>query len=194
MEQFAFVENEVKPFEDAIKKEMTDVIKHFERDLVAIRTGRATTALVDHIRVECYGQMMGLKELATVSTPDARLVAIQPWDKSQIVGIEKALLASDIGITPSNDGTVIRLQLPQMSSDRRDELVKTLNKKTEENRVSVRNVRKDFHNQLRDSERKRNISEDFAHRLSDVLQKVTDSFIARVDEMQTKKEKDLRLV
>lgn len=194
MEQFAFVENEVKPFEDAIKVEMTEAIKHFERDLVAIRTGRASTAIVDHIKVECYGQMMGLKELATVSTPDARLVTIQPWDKSQMIEIEKAILASDIGITPSNDGVVIRLQLPQMSSDRRDELVKVLNKKTEESRVSVRSVRKDFHNQLRDAERKRNVSEDFAHRLSDVLQKVTDSFIAKVDEMQNKKEKDLRLV
>ena len=194
MEPFIFVENESKLFETAIKEEMNLAIKHFEKDLVTVRTGRASTALVDNIRVECYGQMMGLKELATVSTPDARLITIQPWDKSLIVEIEKAIQASDIGIHPSNDGTVIRLQLPQMSSDRRDELVKILNKKTEDCRVSVRNVRKEFHNQLREAERKSTISEDFARRLADLLQKITDTFITKVDEMHHKKEQELRSI
>jgi ribosome recycling factor len=194
MEPFIFVENESKLFEAAIKEEMNQAIKHFEKDLVTVRTGRASTALVDNIRVECYGQMMGLKELATVSTPDARLITIQPWDKSLIVEIEKAIQASDIGIHPSNDGTVIRLQLPQMSSDRRDELVKILNKKTEDCRVSVRNVRKEFHNQLREAERKSTISEDFARRLADLLQKITDTFITKVDEMHNKKEQELRSI
>ncbi len=194
MEPFNFIENETKLFETSVKEEMTHAIKHFEKDLVAVRTGRASTALVDNVRVECYGQMMGLKELATVSTPDARLVTIQPWDKSLIPEIEKAIQASDIGIHPSNDGTVIRLQLPQMSSDRRDELVKILSKKTEECRVSVRNVRKEFHNQLREAERKSTVSEDFARRLADILQKITDTFITKVDEMHHKKEQELRTI
>ena len=194
MEPFIFIENESKLFESAVKEEMTQAIKHFEKDLVTVRTGRASTTLVDNIRVECYGQMMGLKELATVSTPDARLITIQPWDKSLIVEIEKAIQASDIGIHPSNDGTVIRLQLPQMSSDRRDELVKILSKKTEECRVSVRNVRKEFHNQLREAERKSTVSEDFARRLADILQKITDTFITKVDEMHHKKEQELRAI
>ncbi len=194
MEPFNFVENEIKLFETSVKEEMTQAIKHFEKDLVAVRTGRASTALVDNIRIECYGQMMGLKELATVSTPDARLITIQPWDKSLIVEIEKAIQASDIGIHPANDGTVIRLQLPQMSSDRREELVKILSKKTEECRVSVRNVRKEFHNQLREAERKSTVSEDFARRLADLLQKITDTFITKVDEMHHKKEQELRAI
>ena len=194
MEPFIVIENESKLFESAVKEEMTQAIKHFEKDLVTVRTGRASTTLVDNIRVECYGQMMGLKELATVSTPDARLITIQPWDKSLIVEIEKAIQASDIGIHPSNDGTVIRLQLPQMSSDRRDELVKILSKKTEECRVSVRNVRKEFHNQLREAERKSTVSEDFARRLADTLQKITDTFITKVDEMHHKKEQELRAI
>jgi ribosome recycling factor len=194
MEPFVFIEGEVKGFETAVKDEMNLSVKHFERELVTIRTGRASTSLVDHVKVECYGQMMSLKELATVSAPDARLITIQPWDKSLIVAIEKAIQNSDIGITPANDGTVIRLQLPQMSSERRDELVKILSKKTEESRVGVRNVRKEFHNQIREAERKSTVSEDFAHRLSDVLQKLTDSFIAKIDEMHSKKEQELRVV
>lgn len=176
MEPFVFIENEVKGFEAAVKEEMMVAVKHFEKELVSIRTGRASASILDHVKVECYGQMMSLKELATVATPDARLITIQPWDKSSIVAIEKAIQNSDIGITPANDGTVIRLQLPMMSSDRRDELVKILGKKTEESRISIRNVRKEFHNQIREAEKKSTISEDFARRLSDILQKTTDSF------------------
>jgi ribosome recycling factor len=194
MEPFVFVENDVKGFENALKEEMTNPIKHFERELVAIRTGRASTALVDHVKVECYGQMMALKELATVAAPDARLITIQPWDKSILMDIERALQNSDIGITPANDGNVIRLQLPQMSSDRREELVKVLGKKTEECRIGIRNVRKEFHNQVREAERKSDVSEDFARRLADVLQKTTDAFIAKADEMHAKKEHELRAV
>ena len=130
---------------------------------------------------------MTLKELATLGAPDARLLTIQPWDKSIISEIEKAVLASELGASPVNDGTLIRIQLPQMSASRRDELVKLLNKKTEECKVGVRNVRKEFHNEVRDAEKKKIISEDFAKRLMDLLQKVTDSFIAKVDQMNDKK-------
>ena len=181
-------------FNSAIKTEMESVIKHFERELAAIRTGRASTSLVEDIKVEVYGQFMPMKEVATISAPDARLITIQPWDKSNISEIEKAIQTSDIGINPANDGNIIRLQLPMMSSDRREEMVKQLGKKTEENRIRVRNIRKEFHNLVRDSEKKRDVSEDFSKKLNEALQKVTDSFIAQINEMQKRKEADLKLV
>ncbi len=190
-ENFPFVEGRTKEFEVAINEAMVPAIKHFEKDLASIRTGRASPAMLDDVRVECYGQLMPLKDLATIAAPDARLLTIQPWDKGAMGAIEKALLASDIGITPTNDGNLIRLQLPQMSGERREELVKKLGKKTEECRVAIRNVRRDFHNLIREAQKDHTVSEDFAHKLTEVLQKITDAFIAKADELQTKKESDL---
>jgi len=173
---------------------MEKPIKHFEKELIAIRTGRASTSLVESIKVECYDQLMPLKDIATLAAPDARLITIQPWDKSVIPNVEKAIFSSDLGMTPVNDGTLIRLQLPQMSAARREELVKVLSKKTEECRVGVRTIRKDFHNEVRDAEKKHIVSEDFAKRLSDLLQKITDQFIAKADQMGEKKAAELRHV
>jgi len=194
IEEFVFSEGDTKSFETRVAQEMEKPIKHYEKELSAIRTGRASRALVENIKVESYGQMMPLQGLATIATPDARLITIQPWDKSNIPAIEKALNTSDIGITPVNDGTIIRLQLPQMSEARRNELTKVLGKKSEECRVGIRGVRKEYHNQIREEERKHGISEDFAKRLGDVLQKTTDSFIKKVDTIHTKKESEIRLV
>ena len=194
METIIFAEGDSKSFENTVKIAMKKPIKHYERELSSIRTGRASTAIVEDLQVECYGQFMKLRELSTLSAPDARLITIQPWDKSNIGNIEKAILASDIGITPINDGTMIRLQLPQMSAARREEIGKILGKKTEECRIGIRNVRKEFHNQLRDTEKKHGISEDFAKRLSDLLQKITDDFIKKVDEMHEKKANEIRFV
>lgn len=191
MEAFVFTEGNTKDFEVALKGEMDGPIKHFEKELSTIRTGRASAALVENIPVECYGQVMTLKGLATISTPDARLIVIQPWDKSIINDIEKALQNSNIGVNPVNDGEVVRLQLPQMSSARRDELVKVLSKKSEDSRIGVRNIRKEYHNQIRDTEKKHGISEDFAKRLSDLLQKITDEFIGKIDSIQKKKEAEI---
>ena len=172
---------------------METPIKHFERELSKIRTGRAAISLVEDLPVESYGQMMRLRELATLSAPDAHLITIQPWDKTIIGDIHKALQASDIGITPINDGEMIRLQLPQMSEARREELVKTLGKKTEECKIGIRNVRKEYHNQVRKSV-KDGISEDFSKRLSDLLQKITDKYIDKTDEVFKKKEHEVRLI
>ncbi|MBM3886622.1 ribosome recycling factor, partial [Candidatus Dependentiae bacterium] len=176
------------------KSAMDKPIKHFEKELAAMRTGRATTALLENIRVDCYGQIMPLRELATLAAPDARLLTIQPWDKSIIPAIENAIANSDLGATPANDGNIIRIQLQQMSSSRRDEMVKLLGKKTEECRVNVRNVRKDYHNIIREAEKKKTVSEDFAKRINDLLQKVTDQFIEKADQMHNKKEAELRQV
>ena len=192
MKPVIFVEGDSKGFEGAIREEMDAPIKHFDKELASIRTGRASALLLDPIKVECYGQIMPLREVGTVATPDARLITIQPWDKSNIAAIEKAIMESDLGVTPANDGSIIRLQFPMISSQRREELVKLLGKKTEECRVGVRNVRKEFHNQLRDAEKKKLISEDFAKRLSDLLQKITDQFIEKADSLSAKKEKELK--
>jgi len=192
MIDIAFQEGDSKSFETLLKEHMDSPIKHFEKELISIRTGRASTSLLDSIRVECYDQLMPLKDISTVSAPDVRLLTIQPWDKSIISNIEKAIQASDVGIAPVNDGTIIRLQLPQMSAARREEFVKLLGKKTEECRVSIRNVRKEFHNEVREAEKKHIVSEDFAKRLSDLLQKITDQFIDRADAMSEKKAVELR--
>ena len=137
---------------------------------------------------------MPLKELATLSTPEAKLIVIQPWDKSIVAEIEKAISVSDLGVTPINDGKIIRIQLPQMSTERREELSKILNKKTEECRIGVRNVRKEYLNQLRKSEKEHAISEDFAKRLNDLLQKITDDFIKKTEDLHEKKSKEIKFV
>ena len=194
MEDITFQEGDSKSFDTLLKSHMDKPLKHFEKELAAIRTGRASTALIEGLRVECYGQFMALKDIASIAAPDARLLTIQPWDKGSIADIEKAITQSDLGLTPANDGSIIRLQLPQMSSTRRDELVKILGKKTEECKINIRNVRKDFHNQVRDAEKKRVLSEDFGKRLSDLLQKTTDTFIEKTDQIYEKKAAELRQV
>ena len=194
MIEITFQEGDSKSFENLLKEHMEKPIKHFEKELLAIRTGRASTSILEAVRVECYDQLMPLKDIATLSAPDSRLLTIQPWDKSLIGNIEKALLASDLGVTPINDGNIIRIQLPQMSAARREELVKVLGKKTEECRVSIRNIRKDFHNEVREAEKKRIVSEDFAERLSTLLQKITDQFVEKADALSEKKATEIRSV
>lgn len=194
MEEIAFIEGDPKDIEAIARKHMTEAIGHFEKELTAIRTGRANPSMIENVKVECYGQFMNLKELATLGAPDARLLTIQPWDPSIIGDIERALLISDLGVTPVNDGKVIRIQLPQMSASRREELVKILGKKTEECRIAIRNVRKDIHNEIRDADRKHIISEDFAEKLTNLVQKITDEFVKKADELHDKKAAELKTV
>ncbi len=194
MEEIAFIEGDSKSIETLTKAEMDKALKHFEKELLAIRTGRANVSMLEGLKVECYGQLMGLRELATLAAPDARLLTIQPWDPSIIGDIEKALQSSDLGVTPANDGKIIRIQLPQMSTTRREELVKILGKKVEECRVAIRNTRKDIHNEIRDADKKHIISEDFAEKLSTLLQKITDEFIKKADDLYEKKAGELRAV
>ena len=186
-------ENDTKGFESAMDIEMHKAIKHFERDLITIRTGRAHTSMVEDIKVSCYGQApVPLKTVAALGAPDARLITIQPWDASTIADIEKSLRASDIGITPINDGKMIRMQLPEMSTSHREELVKILHKKMEECKVAIRNIRKEFNNLVRDSKKNKKISEDFANRLGDSLKKLTDKFVDQAEQMNKRKEQELR--
>ena len=186
------VENDVKGFQTPMEAEMNKSITHFEGELIKIRTGRAHTSLVENIEVAAYGSApMALKGLAVLAAPDARLITIQPWDVSIIPDIEKAIQTAGIGITPRNDGKIIRLQLPEISADRREELVKILGKRVEECKVALRNTRKEFHNLIRDAKKDKSISENFHNRLEDELQKITDRFVDKVDEMANKKKKEL---
>ena len=193
MIEIILVENESKNFEQAMDQDMVKAIKHFEGELIKVRTGRAHTSMIEDLKVSAYGQApVPLKTLAAVAAPDARLLTIQPWDATIIPDIEKAITASDFGVNPENDGHLIRLTLPIMSTSRRDELIKILGKKAEECRVSIRNVRKEFNNFIRDAKQKKTISENFFNRLGDVVQSITDKFIKKTDEMADRKAKDLK--
>lgn len=195
MVEITLTENDVKSFESAMNNEMSKVVKHFEGELIKIRTGRAHTSMVEDLQVAVYGQPpVALKSLASIAAPEARLITIQPWDASIIFDIERAITSSDLGVSPVDDGALIRIQLPEMSTSRRDDLTKTLSKKLEESRVSIRNVRKDFNNLIRDAKKEKTISENFFNRLSDVLQKVTDAYIEKVEKMAEKKELELKSV
>jgi ribosome recycling factor len=195
MSEIILIENDVKSFQKPMETEMENPLKHFERELVKIRTGRAHTSMIEDIPVMVYGQdAMPLKGLGTVSAPDARLLTVQPWDSSIIPDIEKAIAAAGVGISPVNDGKIIRLRLPEMSSERREELVKMLHKKLEECRVTIRNVRKDFKNVITDAKKDKKISENFYNRLEEVLQKITDLYIEKVETMSKKKEVELSTV
>jgi len=187
-------ENNIKPFEVSVTIEMDKSIKHFDKNLASINTGKASTNMVEDLKIDCYGNMMLLRELASISTPDTNMIAIQPWDKSVVNNIEKAILASHLGITPQTVDDVIRLELPQMSSSRREELAKLASKKAEDAKVAIRNIRKDFGNVIRDNEKKKTISEDFSKRLTKHLQDFTDKFIAQIDILTEKKKKDLKSV
>lgn len=193
--QLTIVENEIKKFQDAMHVEMDTALKHFEKELLKIRTGRAHHSLIEDIAVACYGQSPApLRNYASISVPDSRLIVVQPWDTGTLNDIEKGLLESDLGVTPQNDGKVIKIQLPEMSGQRREELIKLLGKKLEECRTAVRNIRKDFHNLVRDAKKDKKISEDFHNRLMDTLQEITDAFIKKADDKAKKKEDDIRAV
>ena len=194
MIEITLTEGATAPFEKATKEEMTKSIKHFEHELVSLRTGRAHPSMVEDLKVSCYGgeTEMPLKGLASITTPEGRLIVIQPWDATVVPDIERAIKESDVGVTPQNDGNLIRVLLPEMSSARREELKKVLGKKLEECRVSIRSVRKHYQNLIRDTQKAKEISEDFAKRLGDVLQKATDAFIKQAESASAKKEADLK--
>lgn len=180
-----------KPFEKELETEMDKEVKHFERELSKLRTGRAHTSMVEDIKIMAYGTFMSLRELASITVPDPSLIIVQPWDKSLLADIEKALATSELGVSPVNDGNVIRVPIPRMSKERRDELIKLLHKKLEECKVAIRNTRKEFQNFIRDIEKEKKISEDYARRLSDILQKTTDRFIEMAEKIGRKKEEEI---
>lgn len=176
--------------EDHMKK----AVEATQRSFNTIRTGRANASLLDRVMVEYYGSPTPLKTLANISTPDASTIMIQPYDKGSLNLIEKAIQMSDVGINPSNDGSTIRLNIPPLTSDRRKEFVKLAGKLAEEGRVSVRNIRRDAVDAIRKQEKSHEISEDEARDSQDKIQKLTDKYIARVEELLAEKEKDISTV
>jgi len=170
---------------------MKGAVRSLEEDLASIRTGRASPALVDRLSVEYYGNPTPLQQLATISAPEPRLLTIRPFDPASLKDIERAIQASDLGLTPGNDGKVIRLNIPTLTEERRLELVKVVRNRTEEGRIAVRNVRRDTLNDLRDFEKEKLVSEDDFKRASDDLQKLTDNYVDQLNEICEKKETEV---
>ncbi len=170
---------------------MDQALTHLKDDLAGIRTGRATPAVLNRVTVEYYGTPVPLNQLAGVTVPEPRLLQVQPFDKSAIGAIEKAIQSSDLGITPNNDGSVIRLAFPPLTEERRKELVKQVHHRAEEGRVAVRNVRRHSKDELEKLEHGGDISEDDLTRSEKELQKLTDRFVAEIDQIQDHKEQEL---
>ena len=183
-----------KNVEDVLKdvtSRMEKSLQVFQHDLNSIRTGRASTALVESIDVDYYGTTMPLNQLATITAPEARLLVIQPYDRGALVAIEKEIQKSDLGLTPNNDGAIIRLSIPPLTEERRKDMVKQLKRKLEEGHVAVRNIRRDGLEHIRALEKEKQVSEDESRRAQERLQKITDEHIAKGDAVSTKKETEL---
>jgi ribosome recycling factor len=170
---------------------MKKAIEALRREVQTVRTGRATPALVENLEVDAYGTPMPLIQLAAITAPEPRLIQVQPWDRSLIRAIEKAVMASDLGITPGNDGAVIRLPIPMLTEERRRDLVKLLHKKVEEGRVEVRTLRRHSHDEMRKKEKDAGVSADEFKRLEKRLQDLTDRYVLQVDEIGEAKEKEI---
>ncbi len=173
--------------EDKMKK----AVEFTRQELSKLRSGKATAALLDDVKVDYYGQKMPIAQVGTVSTPDAHLITVQPWDKSILHEIEKAILAANVGLTPSNDGSVIRLPVPALTEERRKELVKVAKKFVEDGRITIRNIRRDSNEHLKKAEKDEHVSEDERKHGETEVQKLTDKYIKHLDEILSIKEKEI---
>jgi ribosome recycling factor len=173
------------------EERMEKAVDALQDSLATIRTGRASPALVERLPVEYYGTPTPLNQLATISVPEPRLLAIRPWDPNALADIERAILKSELGLTPSNDGKIIRLTIPRLTEERRQELVKVVGKRVEEGKVAIRNIRRDAIEDLREMESEKLISEDEFYRAKDDVQEITDKFAARMDETGRTKEQEI---
>ena len=181
----------VKEIVSLAEDKMKKTIEVAMRDFSTVRTGRASAALVEGIRVDYYGTMTPLKQLAGIATPEARLIVIQPWDISCLGAVEKAIQKSDLGITPSNDGKIIRLNVPPLTQERRIELVKVIHKLTEENRIAIRAIRRDANESVKHEQKDSLITEDESFKALDDIQKLTDKYIKDLEVLSKKKENDI---
>ncbi|HIE42456.1 MAG TPA: ribosome recycling factor [Nitrospinaceae bacterium] len=174
-----------------VEKKMGVSIDHLHHELGKLRTGQASVALLDDLKVDYYGNLTPLSQVATLGTIDSQTLTIQPWEASILKEIEKAIQASDLGLTPNNDGKSIRLTIPPLTNERRQQLVKLVKKYNEECKIAIRNVRKHVNDKLKKSEKSHEISEDESHKGADDIQKITNKFIAEVDKVSHAKEKDM---
>jgi ribosome recycling factor len=173
------------------KDRMGKTIDDLKHELTRVRTGRASLSLLDGIRVDYYGTQTQLNQMASLSVPESRLIVIQPWDVSAIKEIEKAILKSDLGLTPSSDGKLVRISIPPLTEERRKELVKVVGKMCEEHKIAARNIRRDSNELLKGFKKDGDISEDEAFKAQDGVQKITDEYITKIDEIYKKKEKEI---
>lgn len=182
------------PINDILKAAEEKMQKAYEamcQDFSVMRVGRADPAILDKIMIDYYGTPTPIAQMATISVPDARMLSVQPWDRSMIGAIEKAIQTSDLGINPTNDGQVIRLTVPALTEERRKELVKSCGKRAEEAKVAIRNIRRDINDKLKAQEKQAEVSEDEIKKALDKSQKQTDDYIKKIDETLKKKEKDI---
>ncbi len=170
---------------------MTKSIAALKNDLKRIRTGRASLSLLDGVRVDYYGTLTPLNQLASLSVPESRLITIQPWDATVIKEIEKGILKSDLGLTPTSDGKIVRIAIPPLTEQRRKELAKVVNKTCEECKVSVRNIRRDANDLIKNAKKEGEVSEDDAFKAQDEIQKITDDYVKKIDEIYKEKEKEI---
>ena len=181
----------IEEFLDDAKRRMDKSVEATHAELNTIRTGRASAALLDRVQVDYYGQATPLKQLATISAPESRLLTVQPFDPSSVKSIERAIQESDLGLTPSNDGKVIRLPIPQLTEERRKELVKVVGRYAEEGRVAVRNVRRDVMHHLKELVKAGDVGDDAERRAEERVQKLTDDHVARIDDLLKRKEAEI---
>ena len=166
-------------------------VEALEKEFKKMRTGRASTSILDGIKVECYGTQMPLNQVASISSPESRLLTIQPWDQSVIGDIEKSILKSGLGLTPMNDGKLVRISIPPLTEERRKDLAKMAKKMAEESKIGIRNHRRDANEIFKQLKNDSKISEDEMHKQQDTVQKITDEFIEKIDEMKKGKEKEI---
>lgn len=181
----------VKEIYRDVEERMAKAIAALKSDFNSVRAGRANPALLDRLNVEYYGTLTPIKQMANISAPEPRLLVIQAWDKSAVPDIEKAILKSDLGLTPNNDGTVIRLAIPQLTEERRTELVKIVRRKAEEGKVAIRNIRRDANDLIKAMQKSGELSEDEERRSQEEIQKITDRHIKLVDEQLSLKEAEI---
>jgi ribosome recycling factor len=173
------------------RRKMDKVLEVMARDLSRVRTGRASVALLEGIKVDCYGASMPIAQVASLAAPEPRLLTVQPWDPTVLSDIEKAILKSDLGLTPMNDGKIIRLPIPALTTERRKDLVKQVKKMEEEAKVTLRNVRREANEDLKEMKKEKMLPEDEAHKGQDEVQKVTDDFIRKAEVQAAEKEKEI---
>jgi ribosome recycling factor len=174
-----------------LKSKMEKTIEVFKHELARMRTGRASVSLFDGIKVDYYGSMLPLNQVASLTVPEPRLITIQPWDTNALANIERAILKSELGLTPANDGKIIRIAIPPLTEERRKEIVKLVKKITEEYRVILRNIRRDANEELKDLKKEKVISEDESFAVQEEVQKITDNYIKKAEQLYAEKEKEI---
>jgi len=181
----------MQEYKKKANEKMNQTIEVFKKELASFRTGRASLGILDGIKVDYYGTLTPLNQVATLGIPDPRVITIQPWEQKMIGEIERAIMKSDLGLTPVNDGKTIKLSIPPLTEERRKQLVKVVRKKAEEARVAIRNIRRDIIEEIKKGEKDKKFSEDESRRMQEEIQKITNSFIEKIDQILQQKEKEI---